>query len=955
MTENNASSLGDKYWGTDTGDAGATQSETESLMGAESGLKRTYGNANRGKYVLLKQLRAMFLKNVTLSVRQRKQLAVQIILPLTITLGIGLAALLKGDEESHSLNDWMYKDILYYPSDDYSYGDHFFYVDPNDVAGHCYNASYNYDNPPRVCGDTLYSGGILGTYYQRPWTEAYWCDDMDQYVTLHSCSPFFEEQNDWDTALEKYMDLYKDARDANNDWDMSYCKSAQIEFQMPQSAFYFEELTSTEEISLPDVKLHYRVFATNQYLAVAWNYDTYDPVMISINSIDSAFLRLITNYSYSVVVGETKALDIVLGFSHFPEHFYLESPRAIILAFEAILVPFILMCLMPFFMQKVVVERNSGLSEMLNLAGLNTQIYWIGNFLCDCLIYSIFLLILIPLGAVLQMKIYTEVGISLYCLIISWGIALIGLSYFFAVFVRTAAQSAVVGFIIVCLQLAAAVLLIYFVYYDQDGTPAYFMLYPPFALAWGFFVTGHPLSSKLEMFVCPDVSVEQTWRATGWVAGMGLIFLLVSSYLDQVMPRAIGMRKPFYFPITDFIFWVSHKLGTKKGRKFPATELAFQGDKAELEPEDEDVRRERHAVYELSGASDCPLVIKAMSKTFSGGIGTSNVQALKNVTFHVEPGQCFGLLGPNGAGKTTLLNILCGLMSPTGGSAVIGGCALENLSSMRRMIGLCPQFDWLFDDLTTQEHLLFYTRLKGFPIRKESAHVESIIKEVSLQNERRRLSRDLSGGQKRRLSFAIALTNDPAVVFLDEPTSGLDPGCTRELWNVITTARQNRCFLLTTHSMAEAETVCTQIGILSRGHLKCIGTPQHLKSRFGQGYKLEVLCESSEEATKQEAHNFVASIIKGEPQVLHGTTHSLVFQIPHTVRVSDMFEVLSRESKHHKIKSWSVGQSNLEEVFIAIVHQDEGEAETAAPSTLPIGSIQDSSLASSPTSTNGSL
>lgn len=95
----------------------------------------------------------------------------------------------------------------------------------------------------------------------------------------------------------------------------------------------------------------------------------------------------------------------------------------------------------------------------------------------------------------------------------------------------------------------------------------------------------------------------------------------------------------------------------------------------------------------------------------------------------------------------------------------------------------------LYDDLTTREHLLFYARLKGYPIRKEMQHVEAIIKEVSLQNERRRLARDLSGGQKRRLSFAIALTSDPAVVFLDEPTSGLDPGCTREMWTVITEAR----------------------------------------------------------------------------------------------------------------------------------------------------------------------
>ncbi|KAH3746254.1 ABC transporter A family protein [Pelomyxa schiedti] len=945
-------------------DGGVDAAETDTLLKAEvyvvggdhnhdqkaatyTPLGRTSNEKDKRKYLLLKQFRGVFLKNVTLSVRQRKQLACQIILPLVITLGLGLASFFKGDVETVDTYVYFYHTMIAYPSETQKYGDHFFYVDPNNVAGHCDNASYDYINPPDSCGDTLYTGGILGTYYQRPWNYDVWCYEDDTIMTLHSCTPFFTEYSDWDTALQDYQDFYHDSVDAWNDYDIDYCVGAQTQLKMPQTAFYFEDVTSSDEISLPDVKLHYTLFATDQYTSLAWNYEYEDPILVSVNSMNGAFLRLVTNYTFIEEDYQMKSLEIVLGYTDFPEHVEVNSPRALIITLEVCFVPFMIMCLMPFFMQKVVVERNSGLSEMLNLAGLNNQIYWLGNFCCDCLIYIIFLILLVPLGAALKMKIYTEVGVYLYLLIISWVIPLVGMSYFFAVFVRTTAQSAVVGFIIVCLQLTAAALLAYLVYFEQQVAPIYFMIYPPFALFWGFYVTGHSVASGYECFFSPDVAAEQTWIATLWVAGMGLAFLIISSYLDQVMPRTIGMRKPFYFPVTDFCTWVSSKLGKKNRRKLHTAAAALhisQESKEELEREDEDVQMERRTVYQLPGEPDWPLIIKDMSKTFSGGIGSSNVQALKNVTFHVEQGQCFGLLGPNGAGKTTLVNILCGLMTHSGGSAIIGGYDIEyNLATVRRMIGLCPQFDWLFDDLTTREHLLFYTRLKGFPISKESAHVESIITEVSLQNERRRLSRDLSGGQKRRLSFAIALTSDPAVVFLDEPTSGLDPGCTRELWNVITTARQNRCFLLTTHSMAEAETVCTTIGILSRGHLKCIGTPQHLKSRFGQGYKLEVLCENSGEENKRAAQAFVASIVHGDPQLLHGTTHSLVFQIPLSLKLSDLFEILSREARHHSIKSWSMGQSNLEEVFIAIVHQDEGEAESAAPSSVGLISIQEPS------------
>lgn len=134
----------------------------------------------------------------------------------------------------------------------------------------------------------------------------------------------------------------------------------------------------------------------------------------------------------------------------------------------------------------------------------------------------------------------------------------------------------------------------------------------------------------------------------------------------------------------------------------------------------------------------------------------------------------FGLLGQNGAGKTTSISIISGSLKPTAGTVFIGGYDItKSTSRARQLIGVCPQFDVLFDRLTVEEHLLFFARLKGVSIFEEAKHVKAIIEEVGLEEARRRYATALSGGMKRRLSIAIALIGDPPVVILDEPTSGL--------------------------------------------------------------------------------------------------------------------------------------------------------------------------------------
>ena len=216
-----------------------------------------------------------------------------------------------------------------------------------------------------------------------------------------------------------------------------------------------------------------------------------------------------------------------------------------------------------------------------------------------------------------------------------------------------------------------------------------------------------------------------------------------------------------------------------------------------MEHGDDDVASERDRVTSGS-ASDSALVISMARKRFGKKL------AVKDISIAVGSGEILALLGPNGAGKTTLVSCVLGLYRLSSGTAQINGFdIMHQQDQVYRHVGICPQHEILWPDLTCEEHLLFYARLKGVQIKNENEVVGQCLEQVELLPERRKLSKQLSGGQKRRLSIAIALVARPAVVFLDEPTTGLDPNVKRSLWRVIKRVKEvhNMCIVLTTHSM----------------------------------------------------------------------------------------------------------------------------------------------------------
>ena len=198
------------------------------------------------------------------------------------------------------------------------------------------------------------------------------------------------------------------------------------------------------------------------------------------------------------------------------------------------------------------------------------------------------------------------------------------------------------------------------------------------------------------------------------------------------------------------------------------------------------------------------------------------VRAVDGVSFQIAPGECFGLLGPNGAGKTTTLEMLEGIVSPTSGDILYRGAVPDR--RFREEIGIQFQTTALQDFLTVRESLQLFASLY-----RRHVDLDGLIDRCDLRPFLDRDNRKLSGGQRQRLLLAIALVNDPQLVFLDEPTTGLDPQSRRNFWRLIEAIRaEGKTILLTTHYMEEAERLCDQVAIIDEGRIIASGTPQAL-------------------------------------------------------------------------------------------------------------------------------
>uniref|UniRef100_A0A673X702 P-type phospholipid transporter n=1 Tax=Salmo trutta TaxID=8032 RepID=A0A673X702_SALTR len=333
-----------------------------------------------------------------------------------------------------------------------------------------------------------------------------------------------------------------------------------------------------------------------------------------------------------------------------------------------------------------------------------------------------------------------------------------------------------------------------------------------------------------------------------------------------------------------------------------------------LGPEDEDIARERERVKSGKAQADI-LTMMDLSKVYKAG----KKPAVDRLCLGIPRGECFGLLGVNGAGKTSTFRMLTGDTAITYGEAFLSHhSVLTEMERVHQLMGYCPQFDAICDLLTGREHLEFYARLRGVPEESVAKVAQWGVKKLGLTQYAEREAGGYSGGNKRKLSTAISLIGAPPVIFLDEPTTGMDPKAKRFLWNcILSVIKEGRAVVLTSHSMEECEALCTRMAIMVNGRFQCLGSVQHLKNRFGDGYTI-VLRLSGTKPPEDPCP--VDTYIKGSfPGIELKERHQnvLQYQLPsHSCSLARVFDVLSNNHEELGIADYSVSQTTLDQVEV---------------------------------------
>uniref|UniRef100_A0A8C7GQP2 P-type phospholipid transporter n=1 Tax=Oncorhynchus kisutch TaxID=8019 RepID=A0A8C7GQP2_ONCKI len=337
--------------------------------------------------------------------------------------------------------------------------------------------------------------------------------------------------------------------------------------------------------------------------------------------------------------------------------------------------------------------------------------------------------------------------------------------------------------------------------------------------------------------------------------------------------------------------------------------------------EDEDVARERQRILGGGGQSDI-LELKQLTKVYN----RKQKPAVDRLCVGIPPGECFGLLGVNGAGKTSTFKMLTGDSIVTSGEAYLAGkSVLTEINEVHQNMGYCPQFDAINELLTGREHLEFYAILRGVPEKEVCEVAEWGIRKLGLIKYVDKAAGSYSGGNMRKLSTAMALIGGPPVVFLDEPTTGMDPKARRALWNcILSIVKEGRSVVLTSHSMEECEALCTRMAIMVNGRFRCLGSVQHLKNRFGDGYTI-ILRVAGPDPDLRPVMEFIEKELPGST-LKEKHRNMLQYQLSSSkTSLARIFSILAKNKEWLHIEDYSVSQTTLDQVFVNFAKDQSDE------------------------------
>lgn len=311
--------------------------------------------------------------------------------------------------------------------------------------------------------------------------------------------------------------------------------------------------------------------------------------------------------------------------------------------------------------------------------------------------------------------------------------------------------------------------------------------------------------------------------------------------------------------------------------------------------------------------SEAIIRIEGLRKAYAGG-----VEALKGVDLDIRKGEILALLGPNGAGKTTLISIVCGIVTPSGGTVTVGGHDNQSdYRAARSLIGLVPQelttdaFESVWDTVSFSRGLYGKAR--------DDAKIEQILRRLTLWDKRKARMMELSGGMKRRVMIAKALSHEPAILFLDEPTAGVDVELRRDMWELVRKLRADgTTVILTTHYIEEAEEMADRVGVIRKGELVALGDTAALMKQMGKK-TLKIAVEPALDTLPGDLGELGAE--------LEDEGHTICYRFDSHAHHTGISTLMRRiDALGVEYKDLSTHQSSLEDIFVSLVHGADGQA-----------------------------
>ncbi|XP_039584511.1 ATP-binding cassette sub-family A member 12 [Passer montanus] len=663
----------------------------------------------------------------------------------------------------------------------------------------------------------------------------------------------------------------------------------------------------------PDLQFDIRPVPPNRTLTKVWyNPEGYHSLPAYLNSLNNFILRA------NLPKNETSRYGIFLSAHPYPggqsqEQVMLNSLLDIIVSMSVLVGYSITTASFVLYMVK---EHQTKAKQLQHISGIGMTTYWVTNLVYDLVLFMVPIGLSVGVISAFQIPAFCNNSnlVAVFLLLLLFGYASFSWMYLLAGLFKETGMAFIVY---VCVNLFFGINTIIthsvvFLLSQEKATDQglrdlaenlrhVFLLFPQFCFGYGL------------------IELSQDQALLGFLRAYGVDYPDKTFELDKTTSKLLAMfiQGTVFFAIR---LTVHDRMVQRVWNKV----LEFLFDrvhgKASLLPptavEDGDVQAERSRVE--SGKADFDVVqLQNLTKIYH--LPHKRITAVRNISLGIPAGECFGLLGVNGAGKTTIFKMLTGDIGASSGRLRVQdhSGSLNDISEAHwSLFGYCPQEDALDDLLTVEEHMYYYARLHGIPERDIKGVVLQLLHRLNLMAYKDRVTSMCSYGTNRKLSTALALIGNPSILLLDEPSSGMDPNAKRHLWKIISEEVQNKCsVILTSHSMEECEALCTRLAIMVNGSFQCIGSLQHIKSRFGRGFTVKMHLNSStvctEKLTEFMKSHFPNTCLKDQHFKM------VEYHVPVSAGgVANIFDLLEGSKAAFNIRHFSVSQTTLEEVFI---------------------------------------